>query len=728
MLSTSTSQSLPDIVRRSASPATVARNPVSLRLYKVLGATFDDDATKEALMTLSELYSSPIHVAPTVTELRKDGEEDAEPEPADGLGDVLSFLEGPPPGDTAAKARKHLRRDIEGKLAEGSQKFLKAFGEVDQKLEALQGHISVMRLQCDQAQSQLQSTNEACKSLLDRAESLREERQDVNRRQSIVTLFLARFTLSEDETQAITSPDTPIGSKFFAAMDKTEKIRDDCRVLMAGEGKSSQAGLDIMSSTSATLDRGYDKLFRYCVHEFRQMGRDSALEVGSTMREAVRRLRLRPALLAEALSTLSQTRQATIVASFLSALTNPATAGTRPIELHAHDALRYIGDMLAWVHQAIAAEHEFLEGLFGVADGGRMVGAVREFGSGKARSEEQEWMTELMDGAVKGLCAPLKNRVLQTVRAQENSIIAYNLANLLQFYTLTMMRTIGDQALLSTTLKDMTSASYQVFFDAIEAQGRALLRLALDPSDQSLTPPAALLTHAQALRSILALHTAEPSDAPEGEDAMTARVLDVMVDPAVEMCVTAAEEKEERERRRGRVWDRKVFVLNCLTYLVSVLEAYAFTGTKREMLDGVIEGRVQELTEEHFDDILKDTGLKDAIFALDTKPPSEPLALLPATQPPALQAALHTFSTWLSSLEAVHSPRLARLSLPALHARVHHAALRRLGRAYERLCAAVRRTENRYEAAATLLGGERPFGSVSVLWQIFGMEEEDGEQ
>ena len=62
--------------------------------------------------------------------------------------------------------------------------------------------------------------------------------------------------------------------------------------------------------------------------------------------------------------------------------------------------------MLAWVHQAIAAEREFLEGLFGVRaeEGGRMVGAVRQFSA----SEEEEWMSELMDVAVGGLCTPLK--------------------------------------------------------------------------------------------------------------------------------------------------------------------------------------------------------------------------------------------------------------------------------------------------------------------------------
>lgn len=106
---------------------------------------------------------------------------------------------------------------------------------------------------------------------------------------------------------------------------------------------------------------------------------------------------------------LSQTRQATLLNSFTIALTRGGHGGLpRPIELHAHDPLRYVGDMLAWVHQAIAAEREFLEGLFGrrAEEGGRMVGAPRMRGG----SEDEEWMAELMDRAVSGLCTPLKVR------------------------------------------------------------------------------------------------------------------------------------------------------------------------------------------------------------------------------------------------------------------------------------------------------------------------------
>ena len=61
--------------------------------------------------------------------------------------------------------------------------------------------------------------------------------------------------------------------------------------------------------------------------------------------------------------------------------------------------------MLAWVHQSIAAEREFLESLFGMKSDGRMVGSVRKFDS---KDEEEDWICELMDLAVGKLCLPLK--------------------------------------------------------------------------------------------------------------------------------------------------------------------------------------------------------------------------------------------------------------------------------------------------------------------------------
>ena len=52
-----------------------------------------------------------------------------------------------------------------------------------------------------------------------------------------------------------------------------------------------------MATTSSSLEKGYEKLLRYCSNEFRHIGRDFQLEVSNELREAVVRLQKRPELL-----------------------------------------------------------------------------------------------------------------------------------------------------------------------------------------------------------------------------------------------------------------------------------------------------------------------------------------------------------------------------------------------------------------------------------------------
>ena len=126
----------------TASPQPAApssRNPVALRLYKILGTNFDDEGTRQALKTVSELYgpssaTHPVSRKPVKPSPDSDSDEDEE-RGADATQNTFAdtFLgSANVPGDTAARARRHLRRDVENKLTEASHKFLKAFGEVDQ--------------------------------------------------------------------------------------------------------------------------------------------------------------------------------------------------------------------------------------------------------------------------------------------------------------------------------------------------------------------------------------------------------------------------------------------------------------------------------------------------------------------------------------------------------------------------------------------------------------------
>lgn len=141
-----TPTSPPPTSRTHSSPQ--LHNPLHLRLYKVLAANFDDDATKDALGTLAELYAPPpasgLTAKASVKTKRdrsvgsvgddddEDGEEGEEPKTA-GLGavPVQPAVVEPIPGEIAARARRNLRRDVESKLSESSRRFLTAFAEVD---------------------------------------------------------------------------------------------------------------------------------------------------------------------------------------------------------------------------------------------------------------------------------------------------------------------------------------------------------------------------------------------------------------------------------------------------------------------------------------------------------------------------------------------------------------------------------------------------------------------
>lgn len=113
--------------------ANQSRNPVSLRLYKVLGTNFDHEATREALQTLSELYATSATTVKGKEIARSAEDDELDEELVRPTGIVAEeLLTEAIPGESAARARKNLRRDMEKKLAEGSHQFLKAFSEVDQ--------------------------------------------------------------------------------------------------------------------------------------------------------------------------------------------------------------------------------------------------------------------------------------------------------------------------------------------------------------------------------------------------------------------------------------------------------------------------------------------------------------------------------------------------------------------------------------------------------------------
>lgn len=92
----------------------------------------------------------------------------------------------------------------------------------------------------------------------------------------------------------------------------------------------------------------------------------------------------------------------------MDALTQGENASARAIDVAAHDPLRYLGDILAWTHQAVAGEKEILTLIFGVAANSRQ---------GTLEPGNERWLEDgtilsaledLMERDLEGSCRPIR--------------------------------------------------------------------------------------------------------------------------------------------------------------------------------------------------------------------------------------------------------------------------------------------------------------------------------
>ena len=98
-------------------------------------------------------------------------------------------------------------------------------------------------------------------------------------------------------------------------------------------------------------------------------GGSGATSPGRTLRRALAHLReARPPYFKACEDAVVASRRAVLARRFNAALSSGGvgSGGGRALDLAAHDDVRYIGDMLAWVHAAVAEESDVLSAVFGV--------------------------------------------------------------------------------------------------------------------------------------------------------------------------------------------------------------------------------------------------------------------------------------------------------------------------------------------------------------------------
>ncbi|SPO31519.1 related to conserved oligomeric Golgi complex component 6 [Ustilago trichophora] len=654
-----------------------------------------------------------------------------------------------------ARARRDLDKDVTRRMLTATDHIISVLKTVDDGLVRLSNHVAAMHTSCDAVQHKLRAAQASSRYLVEHAEGLERQRAAALTQVQVSNLFLARFTLSEAERASIYSRQLRVGNDLFTTMDKLQRIRTECQILLQGSesistnpstssssssvaaGGGTRAAIDIMSSTAQHLDHAYQKLYKWSCFEFRQPVKEG-LEVSPSLRQATRRLKDgRQDLLRSALTTLVQTRSSILANAFMAALTmgaGPPTYLPGPIELHAHDPIRYVGDMLAWIHQTVASEREFLTALFDEkeGEGGRRIGQRRRGLEGSIDltgsdpdalrlGPGEALVREVLNSNLDGCCRPLKLRIQQTLRSQEGSVTSYRLAHLVQFYRSTMDKTIGSRATLSKTLGQLSDQAVAAFADTVQRQSKGIERYdGLPEPDLSLPAPlsATLATLKELLgefsRSLVEDASAPSTDAnsppPPVHEAIEASlsnfdfVLIQLVDPLlkmVERMATLHVSKRPRSRTESDArWESLIFTCNCIESLLSTLGHYTFAGWKATQLRSLLERTLLQMSQVYTLNLVLKTGLAPILAGIEARDPSLALSSHPGLSQNEVGLALEKFEHCLSQDDLLSPRDLDRLASPSVRQQVHTTALRGLTERYARIVSEVLDESSGYQTDA----------------------------
>ncbi|KAL6006022.1 Golgi transport complex subunit 6 [Asimina triloba] len=476
---------------------------------------------------------------------------------------------------------------------------------------------------------------------------------------------------------------------------------------------SQRAGLELMDMMAVYQEGAYERLCRWVQAECRRLGDTDNPEVGELLKTAVRCLKERPVLFKYCAEEVANMRHNALFRRFISALTRGGPGGLpRPIEVHAHDPLRY----------ALASERELVLVLLdpdAAVDSGptaRRFSSSTESDSAKTESD----MTFVLDRIFEGASS-----------CQHANVALEQISDLL-----------GRETALCKTIWLLKDAAQQTFFDILKARGDKLLRypplVAVD-----LSPPPAVQEGIDVLLEIIDTYNGMMVPA-SGKKLDFDPVISAMLDPIVQMCERAAEAHKAKgviySSRRSRMSSdpsqpardsssvdviltssnstsstqnteapSKIFLINCLSAIQQPLSKHDVAAKYVSSLGSMIETHINILAEKEVDTILRRCGLSGKmVYVQKSRNKDEqsqeigPLSEVEEMSPPLLSECLRSFFGIISGSEG-SLPEFEQMQVPGLRSEAVIRVARALADAYELVYNAVIDPKNHYPEPKSLV-------------------------
>uniref|UniRef100_A0A3B3H817 Conserved oligomeric Golgi complex subunit 6 n=1 Tax=Oryzias latipes TaxID=8090 RepID=A0A3B3H817_ORYLA len=537
--------------------------------------------------------------------------------------------------ENSLRTRRNLRGDIERRSLTINEDFARIFQEVKEELESVHEDVQDMSTCCEEMTSRLKAAKEKTQDLIVKTNKLQGENQRLEVRAQVAQAFLAKFQLSSEEMAVLRNArDAPVTEDFFKVLSRVKQIHEDVKILLRTNQQT--AGLEIMEQMAVLQETSYEQLYRWAQNECRGLTQETC-DISPVLTQAMEALQDRPVL------------------------------------------YKYVGDMLAWLHQATASEKEHLEALL------KQV----------TLQDLEDNMQEVVGHITEGVCRPLKVRIEQVIVAEPGAVLLYKLSNLLKFYHHTISSIIGTSvASLLMTIEEMHLLSKKMFFNSLSLHASRLMdKVELPPAD--LGPTASITQTLSLLREVLTSHDSSvvPLDARQADFA---QVLSCILDPLLQLCTVSAS-------NLGTA-DMASYMVNSLYVMKTTLALFEFTDKRLEMLEFQIEAHLDTLINEQASYVLTRAGLSYIYNCVQQHSTEQgPLSLLPSMDGSSVKAAMLQFDRYLSSPDSLVMPQLNFLLSAAIKEQIFRQSTELVCRAYAEVYSALNNPNNGYKDPETLL-------------------------
>lgn len=537
---------------------------------------------------------------------------------------------------------------------------------------------------CNDMRQQVAAAHLENAPVLEEASTLLEQKRNLETKKQLLNAFNKHFVISDDDLELLISTSEPVNEHFFEVLTRVKQIHTDCQILLGNEHQ--RLGLQLMEQQSKNLNGAYQKLYKWIQREFESLNLENP-QINTIIRRALRALAERPTLFQSCLDFFAEAREYVLNDAFYLALTGSSTdhernPPTKPIELYAHDSLRYVGDMLAWVHSTTVSEREALESLF-ISEGDEIAKGIR------AGRKSEPWSaidSEVFDGQ-KALCAlvnrelagvgkTLSQKIEQVIQNLEDPVLVFKIANLLNFYRITFTKLLGENSSILDLLSSLEGVALSQF-EALVKDHVALFQAELDEPPKNLEIPDFFDEALIQLKALLKSHESSLYSASSREDEFQP-ILASAFTPYIESCETLASKID--------IPASSIFLANCLLAAKQVLLPYHdFVKSQLSKLDLSLETHTSILVSHQHAFFLHTSGLHPLVAALAPFSSPEPytsllsISSLDVFQPESLTTASQKLDDFLPTALMDATENLKFLSNVKLAAEI-------TGRAAERFC------------------------------------------